>query len=202
VSSSIEVEEWPQIGAEIRGVDVRTLDAGGFDTIYRAWLATMSSWCRSRSSRSRTSFVTAAASVSSSRTRRIHAPPGASRDHRAGSHKFGADGSFDMAIYRRGAEGWHTDGAYDEEPFKATQLYAVGDAEPGWRHVLRSMYARTRPCRRASGRGSTDGRVPSPTAAAGKRRPSSTRRTETGPRLPSDHRTHPRRAQGTVLRSG
>ena len=34
-----------------------------------------------------------------------------------------------MAIYRRGAEGWHTDGAYDQEPFKATQLYALADTE-------------------------------------------------------------------------
>src|SRR2546421_5485703 len=28
----------PQIGAEIRGVDVRRLDDAGFATIYRAWL--------------------------------------------------------------------------------------------------------------------------------------------------------------------
>jgi alpha-ketoglutarate-dependent taurine dioxygenase len=28
----------PQIGAEIRGVDVKKLDDAGFATIYRAWL--------------------------------------------------------------------------------------------------------------------------------------------------------------------
>ena len=27
---------------------------------------------------------------------------------------FNHDGRLDMAIYRRGAEGWHTDGAYDQ----------------------------------------------------------------------------------------
>src|SRR5439155_1529627 len=42
-----------------------------------------------------------------------------------GVNKFGPDGRLDAAIYRRGAEGWHTDGAYDAEPFKATQLYAL-----------------------------------------------------------------------------
>src|SRR6185436_3420149 len=44
-----------------------------------------------------------------------------------GVNKFAADGKLDMAIYRRGAEGFHTDGAYDQVPFKATQLYALAD---------------------------------------------------------------------------
>src|SRR5207245_5294762 len=48
-----------------------------------------------------------------------------------GVNKFGPDGALDMAIYRRGAEGWHTDGAYDEEPFKATQLYALAVPSTG-----------------------------------------------------------------------
>ena len=42
-----------------------------------------------------------------------------------------------MAIYRRGAEGWHTDGAYDQEPFKATQLYALAVPSHRRRHALR-----------------------------------------------------------------
>ena len=54
-----------------------------------------------------------------------------------GVNKFGADGQLDMAIYRRGAEGWHTDGAYDQEPFKATQLYALAVPSTRRRHVLR-----------------------------------------------------------------
>jgi len=37
-------------------------------------------------------------------------------------NKFNPDGSLNEAVYWRGAEGWHTDGAYDEVLFKATQL--------------------------------------------------------------------------------
>ena len=58
-----------------------------------------------------------------------------------GVNKFGADGTLDMAIYRRGAEGWHTDGAYDEEPFKATQLYALAIPSRGGDTHFASMYA-------------------------------------------------------------
>ena len=46
-----------------------------------------------------------------------------------------------MAIYRRGAEGWHTDGAYDQEPFKATQLYALAVPSTGGDTLFASMYA-------------------------------------------------------------
>jgi len=58
-----------------------------------------------------------------------------------GVNKFAADGTLDMAIYRRGAEGWHTDGAYDEEPFKATQLYALAVPSRGGDTFFASMYA-------------------------------------------------------------
>jgi taurine dioxygenase len=58
-----------------------------------------------------------------------------------GVNKFGPDGALDMAIYRRGAEGWHTDGAYDEEPFKATQLYALAVPSRGGDTHFASMYA-------------------------------------------------------------
>jgi taurine dioxygenase len=58
-----------------------------------------------------------------------------------GVNKFGADGALDMAIYRRGAEGWHTDGAYDQEPFKATQLYALAVPSRGGDTQFASMYA-------------------------------------------------------------
>ena len=46
-----------------------------------------------------------------------------------------------MAIYRRGAEGWHTDGAYDAEPFKATQLYALAIPSRGGDTLFASGYA-------------------------------------------------------------
>src|SRR5262249_19026445 len=40
-----------------------------------------------------------------------------------GVNKFDDEGRLRDEIYRRGAEGWHTDGAYNQAPFKATQLY-------------------------------------------------------------------------------
>ena len=58
-----------------------------------------------------------------------------------GANKWDADGNLNMAIYRRGAEGWHTDGAYDAVPFKATQLYAVAIPSRGGDTLFASMYA-------------------------------------------------------------
>jgi taurine dioxygenase len=110
-----------QIGAEIHGVDVKTLDDAGFGAIYRAWLdynvvvvpdqaLEIGDFLRY-----------------SRRFGVIHPHPSKSTRHPdypeitlLGVNKFGPDGRLDEAIYRRGAEGWHTDGAYDAEPFKAT----------------------------------------------------------------------------------
>ena len=58
-----------------------------------------------------------------------------------GINKFAADGTLNQAIYRRGAEGWHTDGAYDEVPFKATQLYALAIPSTGGDTLFASGYA-------------------------------------------------------------
>jgi taurine dioxygenase len=58
-----------------------------------------------------------------------------------GINKFGADGTLNTAIYRRGAEGWHTDGAYDAEPFKATQLYALAIPSRGGDTLFANGYA-------------------------------------------------------------
>ena len=132
----------PQIGAEIRGVDVRTLDAGGFDTIYRAWLAHNVVVVPEQE-------LEIEDFLRYSRRFGVVVPhPSKSTRHPEhpeitvlGVNKFGADGQLDMAIYRRGAEGWHTDGAYDEEPFKATQLYAVAVPSRGGDTCFASMYA-------------------------------------------------------------
>src|SRR2546428_5458488 len=132
----------PQIGAEIRGVDVRTLDAAGFAPIYRAWLdynvvvvpgqdLTLEEFLRY----SRRFGVVVP--HPSKRTR----PPEVPEITLRGINKFGPDGQLDMAIYRRGAEGWHTDGAYDAEPFKATQLYAMAVPSCGGDTHFASMYA-------------------------------------------------------------
>jgi taurine dioxygenase len=58
-----------------------------------------------------------------------------------GMNKFDAEGRLIDAIYRRGAEGWHTDGAYDAEPFKATQLYALAIPSAGGDTLFANGYA-------------------------------------------------------------
>ncbi len=132
----------PQIGAEIHGVDVKTLDDAAFAEIYRAWLDAnvvvvpgqeleIDDFLRySR----RFGFV----SPHPSKMTRHQDYPEITV---LGVNKFGPDGKLDMAIYRRGAEGWHTDGAYDAEPFKATQLYALAVPSRGGDTHFASMYA-------------------------------------------------------------
>jgi taurine dioxygenase len=131
-----------QIGAEIHGVDVKTLDDANFATIYRAWLD-----CNvlvvSGQELEIDDFL-----AYSRRFGLVHPHPSKMTRHPdypeitlLGVNKFGADGALDMAIYRRGAEGWHTDGAYDQEPFKATQLYAIAVPSTGGDPLFASMYA-------------------------------------------------------------
>jgi taurine dioxygenase len=143
MSRTIEVRRLaPQIGVEIRGVDVKTLDDAEFARIYEAWLA-------------HNVLVVPAQELEIddflrySRRFGIVVPhPSKSTRHpehpeitMLGVNKFGPDGRLDVAIYRRGAEGWHTDGAYDAEPFKATQLYALAVPSRGGDTFFASMYA-------------------------------------------------------------
>jgi taurine dioxygenase len=130
-----------QIGAEITGVDVKTLDDTSFAAIYRAWLGhnvvvvpgqELEIEDFLRYSR-RFGLVTP---HPSKMTRHPDYPD----ITLLGVNKFGPDGALNMAIYRRGAEGWHTDGAYDEEPFKATQLYALAVPSTGGDTQFCSMY--------------------------------------------------------------
>ena len=132
----------PQIGAEIRGVDVKTLDEAGFGVIYRAWL-------------DYNVVVVPGQELQiddflrySRRFGIVHPHPSKMTRHPdypeitlLGVDKFGPDGKLNDAIYRRGAEGWHTDGAYDQEPFKATQLYALAVPRTGGDTFFASMYA-------------------------------------------------------------
>jgi taurine dioxygenase len=131
-----------QIGVEIRGVDVKTLDDGGFAAIYRAWLdhnvAVVPDQDLQIEDFLRYSRRFGQVVPHPSRMTRHPDYPEITL---LGVNKFGADGRLDMAIYRRGAEGWHTDGAYDEEPFKATQLYALAVPSSGGDTCFASMYA-------------------------------------------------------------
>jgi taurine dioxygenase len=132
----------PQIGAEILGVDVRGLDDKSFATIYRAWLdynvvvvpgQTLEIDDFLQYSR-RFGFV-------SPHPSKMTRHPDHPEITMLGVNKFAENGTLNMAIYRRGAEGWHTDGAYDEEPFKATQLYALAVPSRGGDTQFASMYA-------------------------------------------------------------
>src|SRR5262245_44590332 len=131
-----------QIGAEIRGVDVKMLDDAGFASIYRAWLDANVVVVPGQQLEI-DDFLTY-----SRRFGQVEPHPSTSPRHpdypeitMLGVNKFGADGQLDLAIYRRGAEGWHTDGAYDQEPFKATQLYALAVPSRGGDTFFASMYA-------------------------------------------------------------
>jgi taurine dioxygenase len=132
----------PQIGAEIQGIDVKTLDPAGFAVIYRAWLDSNVLVVRDQDLQIE-DFLRY-----SRRFGLVLPHPSKATRHPAypeitllGVNKFGPDGALDMAIYRRGAEGWHTDGAYDQEPFKATQLYALAVPSRGGDTHFASMYA-------------------------------------------------------------
>jgi taurine dioxygenase len=131
-----------QIGVQVSGVDVRKLDDASFAPIYQAWL-------------DHNVMVVTGQDLTideflaySRRFGTISPHPSKSTRHPnypeitlLGINKFDADGKLNQAIYRRGAEGWHTDGAYDVEPFKATQLYGVAIPAIGGDTLFASGYA-------------------------------------------------------------
>jgi len=131
-----------KIGVEVSDLDVKKLDDAGFAEVYRAWL-------------SANVMVIPGQELEiddflrySQRFGVVLPHPSKSTRHpdypeitMLGVNKVGADGKLDMTIYRRGAEGWHTDGAYDQEPFKATQLYALAVPSRGGDTLFASMYA-------------------------------------------------------------
>jgi taurine dioxygenase len=131
-----------QIGAEIVGVDVKKLDDAGFGQIYRAWLDANVVVVPGQE-------LAIPDFLRYSRRFGVVVPhPSKSTRHpdypeitQLGVNKFDAAGKLDMTIYRRGAEGWHTDGAYDQDPFKATQLYALAVPSRGGNTLFASMYA-------------------------------------------------------------
>lgn len=132
----------PQVGALITGVDVTRMSEAEFDVIYKTWLARNVICVRGQS-------LTIEQFLAYSRRFGLVLPhPSKSTRHpeipeitMLGFDKFDADGKLNQTIYRRGAESWHTDGAYDEIPFKATQLYALAVPSRGGDTFFASMYA-------------------------------------------------------------
>ena len=132
----------PEIGAEILGADIRRLDDETFDTIYRTWLDCNVIAVRDQELELDDFFNY------SRRFGELYAHPSKSTRHpdypeltMLGTDKFGADGTLKKEIYGRGSANWHTDGAYDEIPFKATQLYALAIPSTGGDTLFASMYA-------------------------------------------------------------
>ena len=131
----------PHTGGEITGVDVKGLDDAGFAPIYEAWLKYGVTVVRDQALEIE-DFLTY-----SRRFGFVVAHPSKSTRHpeypeltMLGVDKFDADGKLIEAIYRRGGESFHTDGAYDEVPFKATQLYALAIPSRGGDTLFSSMY--------------------------------------------------------------
>jgi len=132
----------PHTGAEITGVDVKQLDDSGFAPIYDAWLKHGVIVVRDQQ------FEIEDFLRYSRRFGYVVPHPSKSTRHpdypeltMLGINKFGPDGKLIEAVYRRGANGFHTDGAYDEVPFKATQLHAVAVPSKGGNTHFASMYA-------------------------------------------------------------
>jgi len=131
-----------KIGVEVSDVDVTAVNDADFATIYQAWLDHNVMIIPGQT-------LDIGAFLQYSRRFGILEPhPSKSTRHpdypeitMLGANKWDADGKLNMAIYRRGAEGWHTDGAYDARPFKATQLYAVAIPTEGGDTLFASMYA-------------------------------------------------------------
>lgn len=132
----------PRVGAIATGIDVREIDDQTFDTLYQAWLD-----CNVLVVRGQNLQIDEFLAYSR-RFGLVDPHPSKSTRHPdcpeitlLGVNKFDADGKLNMSIYRRGGHSWHTDGAYDQVPFKATQLYAVAIPSRGGDTLFASMYA-------------------------------------------------------------
>ena len=131
-----------QIGVEVTGIDVKKRNDADFAAIYQAWLDCNVLVLRDQA------FEIADFLRYSRRFGPVAPHPSKSTRHPEfpeitllGINKFDAQGRLIDAIYRRGAEGWHTDGAYNQQPFKATQLYALAVPSRGGDTLFASMYA-------------------------------------------------------------
>jgi taurine dioxygenase len=132
----------PQIGVEVTGVDVKSMDEATWNRIYQAWLD-YNILCVRDQDLTIPDFIRY-----SERFGPVTPHPSKSTRHpeyakitMLGINKRDAGGKLIDAIYRRGAEGWHTDGAYNQAPFKATQLYALAIPSRGGDTLFANGYA-------------------------------------------------------------
>ena len=138
----MEIRHMGPIGALITGVDVKTMDDATFRKIYQTWLD-----CNVIAVRGQELGVDDYLKYSR-RFGFVCPHPAKTTRHPdypeitlLGANKFRADGTIDRDIYLRGAEGFHTDGSYEEIPYKATQLYAIAIPSKGGDTHFSSAYA-------------------------------------------------------------
>lgn len=129
------------IGAEITDVCVDAIDDDTFREIYGAWLDYKVVCVRNQS-------LTPEQFLAYSR-RFGRLVPHASKTTQhpehpeitmLGTNKFNPDGTINNKIYRRGATNFHTDGNFEEVPYKATQLYCRAVPSGGGDTYFASMY--------------------------------------------------------------
>jgi taurine dioxygenase len=131
-----------KIGAEILGIDVKTLDDAAFGLIYKAWLDYNVIAVRDQDLDIQ-DYLTYSKRFGevvihpSKRTRHPEVP----QITLLGANKFGPDGKLNSAVYKRGGDGFHTDGSYEKVPFKATQLYALAIPSTGGDTLFASTYS-------------------------------------------------------------
>ena len=138
----MEIRRLGPIGAEIVGVDVKTMDGAAFGKIYQAWLD-----CNVIAVRDQELAIDDFLAYSR-RFGTVTAHPSKNTRHPdypeitlLGVNKIRPDGTLDQEIYKRGGHGFHTDGSYEEVPYKATQLYAIAIPSTGGDTHFASAYA-------------------------------------------------------------
>ena len=138
----MEIRKMGEIGALITGVDVKAMDAATFAKIYQTWLEVNVICVRNQTLTIHDYLAYSARfGVLSPHPSKSTRHPECPEVTLLGINKFNADGTLNKDIYRRGGEGFHTDGSYEAVPFKATQLYAVAIPSRGGDTFFSSAYA-------------------------------------------------------------
>lgn len=138
----MEIRRMGSIGAEVIGVDVKTMNDATFGKIYQAWLDSNVICVRDQQLEI-DDYLTYSRrfGVVCPHPSKITRHPDYPELTVLGINKFRTDGTLDKEVYRRGAEGFHTDGSYEEVPYKATQLYALAIPSRGGDTFFSSAYA-------------------------------------------------------------
>ena len=131
----------PQIGAVATGVDVRTMGDGDWHKLYQAWLD-RSVLCVRGQELSKTDFIAYSARFGRLKPHRVKSTRDPAHPEITLMGMVGkiADAKAADLVLSRG-EGWHTDGPWDTEICKGTQLYALEIPSYGGDTLFANMQA-------------------------------------------------------------